>query len=212
MAGTSLNPRTRRSRRGRVPPARPVAPTTGSGKLDRPIRRRIASNFVYLSSAELVCRTTSVLVTLALAYRLGVDGYGRIEFAFNVVFWLVLLLRDSSDVIVSRELSRHPRLIRPLVDQVLAYKTMLALLLFSALALVGSLTLTDRSDLRTLVLYGSMLFTTAIGLDFVFRGRERVGLVALSLCIRTGIYAVGVLCCVRDASRIAWVPLWLTGG
>ena len=60
-------------------------------------------------------------------------GYGRIEFAFNVVFWLVLLLRDSSDVIVAREMSRHPRLIRPLVDQVLAYKIAVrALALFRA--------------------------------------------------------------------------------
>ena len=82
-----------------------------------------------------------MIVTLSLAKRLGVDGYGRIEFAFSVVFLLVLLLRDSSDVIVARELSRHPRLIRPLVDQVLAYKTIFALILFSALALVGSLTL-----------------------------------------------------------------------
>ncbi len=165
-----------------------------------------------MSAAELVCRTTSVVVTLSLAKRLGVDGYGRIEFAFNVVFWLVLLLRDSSDVIVARELSRHPRLIRPLVDQVLAYKSLLAVLLFSALALIGSMTLSDRSDWRTLVLYGSMLFTTAIGLDFVFRGTERMALVALSLCIRTGIYAAGVLFFVRDASRIWWVPLLLTGG
>jgi len=180
--------------------------------VDIPARRRIASNFAFLSAAELVCRTTSVIVTLSLAKRLGVDGYGRIEFAFNIVFWLVLLLRDSSDVIVARELSRHPRLIRPLVDQVLAYKTILALALFSALAFVGSLTLADRSDWRTLVLYGSMLFTTAIGLDFVFRGTERMGLVALSLCVRTGIYAVGVLFFVRDASQIWWVPLWLTGG
>ncbi len=151
-------------------------------------------------------------MTLSLAQRLGVEGYGRIEFAFNIVFWLVLLLRDSSDVIVARELSRHPRLIRPLVDQVLAYKTLFALVLFSALSLVGSCTLGDRSDWLVLVLYGLMLFTTAIGLDFVFRGTERMGLVALSLCIRTGIYAIGVLVCVRDASRIAWVPIWLTVG
>ena len=106
--------------------------------------------------------------------RLGVDGYGRIEFAFSVVFLLVLLLRDSSDVIVARELSRHPRLIRPLVDQVLAYKTIFALILFSALVLVGSLTL-PPADSRILALYGTMLFTTAIGLDFVFRGTERMG-------------------------------------
>ena len=57
-----------------------------------------------------------------------------------------------------------------------------------------------------------MLFTTAIGLDYVFRGTERMGLVALSLCVRTGIYASGCCLCVRDASRIAWVPIWLTVG
>src|SRR5262245_12003673 len=68
------------------------------------IGRRIASNFAFLSAAELICRATSVIVTLSLATRLGVRGYGRIEFAFNVVFWLVLLVRDSSDVIVAREL------------------------------------------------------------------------------------------------------------
>jgi O-antigen/teichoic acid export membrane protein len=159
----------------------------------------------------LICRTTSIVVTLSLAKRLGVDGYGKIEFAFSVVFLLVLLLRDSSDVIVARELSRHPRLIRPLVDQVLAYKTLFALILFSGLALASSLTL-SATDSRILALYGTMLFTTAIGLDFVFRGTERMGLVAISLCVRTSIYAIGVLALVRDASRIAWVPIWLTVG
>ena len=110
--------------------------------------RRIASNFAFLSPAELVCRATSVIVTLSLAKRLGVVGYGRIEFAFNVVFWLVLLVRDSSDVIVARELSRHPRLIKPLVDHVLAIKGLFSLILFSGLALVGDI---DAAGQRRLV-------------------------------------------------------------
>ena len=58
----------------------------------------------------------------------------------------------------------------------------------------------DRSDWRILSLYGLMLFTTAIGLDYVYRGTERMGLVALSLCVRTGIYAIGVFSLVRDAT------------
>jgi len=124
--------------------------------------RRIASNFAFLSTAELVCRATSVIVTLSLARRLGVVGYGRIEFAFNVVFWLVLLVRDSSDVIVARELSRHPQLIKPLVDHVLALKGVFSLILFAGLALVGTFTLRDSSDRWILTLYGLMLFTTAI--------------------------------------------------
>ena len=158
---------------GRLQPGQPARAGRQSGAAAHRIQ------FCVPEPAELVCRTTSVVVTLSLAKRLGVEGYGRIEFAFNIVFWLVLLLRDSSDVIVARELSRHPRLIRPLVDQVLAYKSLFALVLFSALTLVGSLTLADRSDWMVLALYGLMLFTTAIGLDFVFRGTERMGLVAL---------------------------------
>jgi O-antigen/teichoic acid export membrane protein len=152
------------------------------------------------------------VVTLSLAKRLGVVGYGRIEFAFNVVFWLVLLVRDSSDVIVARELSRHPRLIKPLVDHVLAIKGLFSLVLFAGLAIVGALTLRDRADWWLLSLYGLMLFTTAIGLDFVYRGTECMGLLAVSLCLRTFIYAVGVLAWVGNPSRIIWVPIWLAIG
>ena len=57
-----------------------------------------------------------------------------------------------------------------------------------------------------------MLFTTAIGLDYVYRGTERMGLVAISLCVRTGIYAVGSLVLGADAKRIVWVPIWLAVG
>src|SRR5262249_34654159 len=86
------------------------------------------------------------------------------------------------------------------------------LVLFSGLSLAGSLTLSDRSDWMILSLYGLMLFTTAIGLDYVYRGTERMGLVAISMSVRTGIYAVGVLACVGDGSRINWVRMWLTLG
>ena len=189
-----------------APPPKPH-PARQSGVVSS---RRIASNFAFLSAAELVCRTTSVIVTLSLAKRLGVDGYGRIEFAFSVVFWLVLsCARQQRRDRRARALAASAT-DRPLVDQVLAFKTLFALVLFSGLALVGSLTLRDRSDWRILALYGLMLFTTAIGLDFVYRGTERMGLVAISLC-RTAIYAVGVLAWVGDA-RIAWVPIWLTVG
>ncbi len=174
--------------------------------------RRIASNFAFLSIAELVCRASSVFVMLALTKRLGGGGYGRIEFAFSVVFWLVLLVRDSSDVMVARELSRHPRLIKPLVDHVLAFKSLLALVLFTGLTAIGWLTLRDATDWTVLTLYGLMLFTTAIGLDFVYRGTENMGLLAVSLCLRTLIYGAGVLAFVGDARRITWVPIWLAIG
>ena len=212
MASTSVNARPRQAGILEQGASRRLPRPSRPERVDSPARRRIASNFAFLSLAELVCRTTSILVTLYLAKHLGVESYGRIEFAFSVVFWLVLLLRDSSDYIVTRELSRHPRLISPLVDHVLAYKSLFALVLFTGLTLVGSWTLRERLDWSILSLYGLMLFTTAIGLDYVYRGTERMGLVALSLCVRTSIYAIGVFSLVGDATRIVWVPIWLTVG
>ena len=155
---------------------------------------------------------TTVAVTFTLAKSLGDAGYGRIEFAFNVVIWLVLIVRDTFEGIVVRELARHPRLIRPVVNHVLAVKGLFALSLFVCLIAIGNLTLSSATDRTVLMLYGLLLITTALGLDFVYRGTERMGLVAVSLCIRTLVYAVGVWSFVADARRIAWVPAWLALG
>jgi O-antigen/teichoic acid export membrane protein len=165
-----------------------------------------------MSLAEVVCRGTSVAVTLSLAKSLGAEGYGRIEFAFNLVFWLVLIIRDTFEGIVVREVARHPRLIRPLVNHVLAVKLMLAAGLFGGLLLLGQMTLSAATDQTVLALYGLLLFTTALGLDFVYRGTERMGLVALSLCIRTMVYAGGVWMFVAGVGRLTWVPLFLALG
>jgi O-antigen/teichoic acid export membrane protein len=189
------------------PPSRPQ-----SRQARVPAPRRIASNFAALSLAEVVCRGTSVVVTLSLAQSLGATGYGRIEFAFNVVFWLVLIVRDTFEGVVVRELARHPRLIRPLVNHVLAVKGVIALGLFAGLVLFGNMMLGTALDRQVLALYGLLLITTALGLDFVYRGTERMGLIALSLCIRTLVYAVGVWSFVTDATQIAWVPAWLAMG
>lgn len=212
MASPSVRNQPRRVRVQRHGPGRLRAQSVRRQRTEIGTSRRIASNFAFLSVAEIVCRATSVLVTFSLAKRLGAVGYGRIEIAFNVVFWLVLLVRDSSDVIVSRELSRHPRLIKPLVDHVLALKGLFAGVLFFGLAIFAWMTLRDGLDRRILILYGLMLFTTAIGLDFVYRGTERMGLLTVSLCLRTFVYAVGVLAWVGDAGRLVWVPVWLAIG
>ena len=186
--------------------------TEGEPGYERSSSHRIASNFAALSVAEVACRAISVVVTLSLAQRLGRAGYGRIEFAFNVVFWLVLLVREGLDVIATREIARHPRLIRPLVNHILAIRCCLAVALLTGLVAVGTLAFSEPTERLIIALYGLMLLTTAIGLDFVYRGLERMGLVAVSLLIRTAIYAVGVGIWVTDASRIEWVPICLVLG
>jgi O-antigen/teichoic acid export membrane protein len=193
-------------------------PSRPAGVAFRPVAespiapRRIASNFLSLGAAEVACRATSVAVTLSLTNNLGRAGYGRIEFAFNVVFWLVLLVRNGSEVIAARELARHPRLVRPLVNHLFFLKISIAVALFLGLVAVATWSMTEVADRNLLCLYGLMLLTTAMGLDFAYRGMERMGLVAVSLYVRTVVYAVGVSLLVGDSGRIAWVPGCLAAG
>lgn len=193
------------------PSARLVRDPTSSPRI-APAPRRIARNFALLSLAEMTCRVTSVVVTLSLTNRLGKRNYGRVEFAFNVVFWLVLLVRDGFEAIASRELARHPRLVRPLVNHILAVKLALATALYAGLMAVALPTFPGDAERTLLGLYGLMLFTTALGIDYVYRGLERVGLIALSLCVRTAVYATGVYLLVGGAAQAAWVPRCLVVG
>jgi len=198
---------TRRARRPRAAflVATPPAPIS-------PAPRRVATNFAALSAAEIACRGVAMAVTFTLAARLGAEGYGKIEFGFNVVFWLVLLVRDGLEVIAAREIARHPRLIRPLVDHILALKGLLAGGLLAGLVVVGMFTLRGPTERAILCVYGLMLLTTALGLDYVYRGIERMGLVAISLVLRTLVYAAGVFLTVGSIDRIVWVPAWLVVG
>jgi O-antigen/teichoic acid export membrane protein len=153
-----------------------------------------------------------VAVTLSLAKRLGTAGYGQIEFAFNLVFWMVLLVREGFDVIAAREIARHPRLVRKVVEHVLAIRLLVASVLLTALVVGTRLLLPGETERAVLGLYGLMLLTTALGLDFVYRGLEKMGLVALSMFVRTSVYAVAVWFAVRYPEQVIWVPILLITG
>jgi O-antigen/teichoic acid export membrane protein len=165
-----------------------------------------------MTAAELVCRAATFLVTLALARRLGSELCGRLEFAFGVVVWLTMLVRDGLEVIAAREIARHPRLIRPLVGLILAVKGALAAGLYAGLVGAGALSLSTGTERATLALYGLLLATTALGVDFVFRGTERMGLLAASLVLRSAVYALGVAFWVVRPDRLLWVPAFLVFG
>lgn len=179
---------------------------------DRPVLKRLASNFAMLSAAEVVCRAASVLVTIALMKRLRPDGFGRIEFAFNIVFWLVLIVRDCLETIAMREIARHPKLTSKLVNHVLAVKSLIAGTIYALLVGASYAAFREPVERQVLMLYGLLLFSTALGLDFVFRGTERVGIVALSLLLRTSLYCAGVWGLVTGPEALLWVPACLAGG
>lgn len=173
--------------------------------------KRLVSQFAILSLAEVICRLISLVVVVELARRVGRDGYGRIEFSFNIVFWLIFVLRDGVELVFCREVAKRPRPKPRLVNAFLSLKLFLAIVLWLFLAILSLVIFRQWHDRVMLCSYGALLMTTALGLDNVFRGREKPGIVALSLVVRSCLYACGVWFWVHDRSRLEWVP-WLLAG
>lgn len=171
--------------------------------------RRLFSQFAVLSLAEIACRLISLAVVVQLARRLGRDGYGRIEFSFNIVFWLIFVIRDGVELVFCREVARRKRVKPQLINAFVSLKFLIAIGLWLLLAGFASLVFRQNSDRWLVCSYGLLLLTTSLGLDNVFRGREKPGIVAVSLVLRSILYAAGVSLLIRTTDDIRLVPLVL---
>lgn len=171
--------------------------------------RRLFSQFAVLSLAEVACRLISLAVVVQLARRLGRDGYGRIEFSFNIVFWLIFVIRDGVELVFCREVARRKRVKPQLINAFVSLKFLIAIGLWLLLAGFASLVFRQNNDTWLVCSYGLLLLTTSLGLDNVFRGREKPGIVAVSLVIRSILYAIGVSLLIRTSDDIRLVPLVL---
>ena len=170
---------------------------------------RLFSQFAILSLAEVICRLISLAVVVQLARTLGREGYGRIEFSFNIVFWLIFVIRDGVELVFCREVARRRRVKPQLTNAFVSLKFLIALGLWAGLTLFARLIFHDPNDVWLVSAYGSLLLTTSLGLDNVFRGREKPGIVAFSLIVRSALYALGVSLWIKTAEDIRYVPLIL---
>ncbi|MBI1324825.1 oligosaccharide flippase family protein [bacterium] len=180
-----------------------VTPCPGGPRL-----RGLASQFAFLSLAEISCRLISLAVVLELIRRTGRDGFGRIEFCFSLIYWLIFVIRDGVELVFYRELSRRARPNPRIIGSYVSLKLQLAMALWAGLSLASLVVFHAPEDRLLLASFGLLLIPTAIGLDNVFRSLRRSGLVAISLVIRTAVYALGIAVFVTDASRLVLVP-WL---
>jgi len=170
--------------------------------------RGLASQFAFLSLAEIICRIVSLAVVLELIRRTGRDGYGRIEFCFSLVHWLIFLIRDGVELVFYRDLSRrsHPK--PHIIGAYIALKIQVAMILWAGLIVLSLAVFRTTADRLLLASFGLLLIPTSIGLDNVFRSLRRAGLIAVSLVIRTCVYATGVTLLVTNSNHLLYVP-WL---
>lgn len=141
--------------------------------------RRIFKNFLSLSAAQIVAMIAGALTTIVLARALGPESYGILGFGVAVVSYFTIAVNMGMDINAVRQISGGPGPTREIAGTVIILRLVLAGLLFGFLSLMVS-ALDPADEVGTvLVIQGIGLFAVALGVDFVYQGLQRMGILAI---------------------------------
>ena len=140
-------------------------------------------NFVVLSGAQAVTMVTGLITTVILARVLGPETYGVLGFGVAIFSYFMLVVNMGVDVHGMREIAYDQSRTAEIVGTILPLRFSLATMLFCLLYLL-TITMNQPERVRTVVLIqGFGLFATALTIDFVYQGFQRMGVIALRQCI-----------------------------
>ena len=147
------------------------------------------------------------LVILYLARKLGAENFGKLGYAEAFLSYFIYLGIVGTDTIAVREVSRNKELLPTYFINMLALKTVFALIAFAGICIVA-LILSKSKELYILILlYGLTLFPFALSTEWFFQGIEKMKYVGFFRVMRESFFAVFIIVTVKSASGIFYVPI-----
>lgn len=170
--------------------------------------RRIVRNFLSLLSAQLISRFIFFLAIVYLARVLGPEDFGKINFVQAVILYFMLITNLGLTTLGTREVARDKNKTNDYVYNIVTLRLTLALFSFCLLVvfsfLVGKLT-----EVRyLLIVFGFSLFPSALLIEWVFKGKERMGFIGISRAIDKLSYGVLIYILIKGPQHL-WLIPWL---
>ena len=169
-------------------------------------------NALALSISGIGTKAVSFFVLLLLARRLGVDDFGKLNFAQTVVSYLVILVGLGIPIYAIRALATQSSNFNELVGIFLS--TQLATGIFTLILLVALLALLPkpRDDKLLIALFSLNLIGSAFLIDWAFRAQEQMVFVAVGNFLQTLLPLVLIAVVVQSATQLFLVPVFLAVG
>lgn len=170
-------------------------------------QRRIATNFSWLMVGEIAGKGLVFITTIYLARVLGSAGFGKLSFATAFVTYAALLSDFGLSKYGTREAARNPGEIENCIINIQSTKLVLSSFLFLVACLLTWLLLDDY-EMRLLFIFSFIwLFPYALGLDWVFRGLERMRYSALWNFLQQAVFLALILLLATKANDLTRVPV-----
>ncbi|MCJ7509165.1 MAG: flippase [candidate division Zixibacteria bacterium] len=168
--------------------------------------RRVLKNFLSLTFAQVICNLLGFVGVAYLARILGVEGFGSIGFAFAIVSYFLLLTNQGLDIFGTREIARDKEKTKEYTKNINAIKLITSFISF-LLLVIFTLVIPKPIEMKKLILfYGFTLFSSALTIEWVFMGSEKMEVIAFSRVLKQAFYLLFIILLVKSAKHISLVP------
>jgi len=176
------------------------------------ILKRTTKNFFSLSIGKIISQIITFVTIVYLARILGPENFGKINFAQVVVLYFMLITSLGLPTLGVREVARDKNNISNYVNNLLTLRLILAL--FSFCLMLGFVSIIHKSvEVKYLIIfYGLSLFPFALGLEWLFRGIERMEFIGISMILNKISYGILIFALVRNAGDLLTIPFFWVGG
>jgi PST family polysaccharide transporter len=163
-------------------------------------------NASLLLGGEALSRLFGFLTTALLARRLGLDGFGQVGFALAILAYGISGTDFGLVTVGARSVARDRGAARDLYKRMVPLRALLGIGA-SGVILAFAFLVPRAAEVRWLLsLYGLGAILQGCAIEWLFIGREQMGLVALSRITATGFYYVLMLWWLRGPSDLMLVP------
>ena len=174
------------------------------------VAARIARNTVVLALAQAATMAVNLVLWAHLGRALGPDRFGVLGFGLALLSYFVLVVTLGFDAVGVREVARHPDRERQLVQTVLGFRLALGAMATLGFGLAVVWVAPDAIVRITLLVLGAQILARSVQLDWVYQGREQMGVVAVRNVSAAVVSAGLALALVRRPSDVVWAALALT--
>ena len=173
--------------------------------------RRLLKNFASLAVARVVTLAARLVSSIYLARVLGAESFGILGFGSALLSFFSLIISQGFDVFGTREIARNNEKVQQLANNILTMRLFLAVIIFGLYTIVIALIDKPAVVKAVLIVQGVSLFASAITLDWVYQGVERMGVIAIRQILTSAIGILAVVLLVHEATDAIWAAVAASG-
>lgn len=176
------------------------------------MKKKILNNLVNLGFANIGSRILGFFAVMYLSRVLLPKGFGEISFAMAIISYSGLLINLGFNTYGAREIAKDGTKVVEIVNNIITMRFFLSIIAFLLTVCIAYLFI-KNSEIRILtILYGVTLFCTALTLDWVFWGNEKLYVVSIAQILGSGIYLASIFFFIKKSGAIYLVPLFYVIG